>query len=76
MVDAAFPLLLSQLMDDSPLMVDEVEHKDGAPVTELPVTELLLLARLSRLPLLLSPECLWSGDVKPQWDEKDESRSL
>lgn len=50
-------------------MVEDVEPKEGAPVTELPVTELLLLAKLSRLPLLLRPLFLWRGDVSPQWDE-------
>lgn len=52
-----FPELLSPLKESLP-MVEDVEPNEGAPVTELPVTELLLLAKLSRLPLLLRPVLL------------------
>lgn len=56
---------------ESPPIVDDVEHKEAGPLTVLLVTELLLDARLSRLPLLLSPFCLMiTGDVCPLRDGK------
>lgn len=56
--------------NDSTLTVDDEEQRDEDRVAELLVAELLLDARLSTLPLLLSPVelCLCKGD--PQWDEK------
>jgi len=55
---AAVADALSLLRDSLPI-VEDAEQREGGLVTELLATELLLDARLSRLPLLLSP----------QWDE-------
>lgn len=58
------------LLRVSLLIVDDAEeHREDELVTELLATELLLDARLSRLPLLLSPLCLCKGDASPQCDE-------
>lgn len=59
----ALPVLLSPLRESVPIV------EDAEPIEGAPVTELLLLAKLSKLPLLLRPVLLWRGDVKPQWDE-------
>lgn len=69
MLPVPLPDVLSPFRE-SPPTVDDVEHKEDGPVIVLLVTELLLDARLSRLPLLLSPFCLCKGDVSPLWDGK------
>jgi len=63
LIDVPPPLDVLSPFRDSPPIVDV---EDG-PVIVLLVTELLLDARLSRLPLLLS---LFKGDVSPLWDGK------